>query len=294
MNVGEKVRSLRLAKLMTQSELAGSRITRNMLSCIENGSAQPSLPTIIYLAGRLGVPVGFLLAEKEEEIIYRKMNGLSNIKRAYRGKDYAGCRMLCLSLGADPDDEISLLLAECDAEIAEEAFHSGRLRFACHFFDEALQYASETVYPLPHVEARAEVFFRYMRRISPTLYSENLDDEKLRDVRLNTPFAAYVDALEALDRGEDAPARLFSEQFPGSSFYATHLNVRLLMLENRFEEARVELLTCLRGDQPLNPVSLYAVLCDLEICCRETEDFKGAYRYANEKVQQLEQLLRES
>ena len=41
-------------------------------------------------------------------------------------------------------------------------------------------------------------------------------------------------------------------------------------------------------------VGLYAVLCDLEICCRETEDFKGAYRYTNEKVQLLEQLLKEN
>jgi transcriptional regulator with XRE-family HTH domain len=32
MNVGEKIRELRLAKLMTQAELAGDHITRNMLS----------------------------------------------------------------------------------------------------------------------------------------------------------------------------------------------------------------------------------------------------------------------
>ena len=62
MNIGEKIRDLRVSKLMTQAELAGSQITRNMLSCIENGNASPSLSTIIYIAGRLNVPVGFLLA----------------------------------------------------------------------------------------------------------------------------------------------------------------------------------------------------------------------------------------
>ena len=36
MNIGQKIRSLRVAKLMTQSELAGNQITRNMLSSIEN------------------------------------------------------------------------------------------------------------------------------------------------------------------------------------------------------------------------------------------------------------------
>ena len=42
----------------------------------------------------------------------------------------------------------------------------------------------------------------------------------------------------------------------------------------------------------MNEVELYAVLCDLEIVCRETEDFRAAYRYAGEKVQLHEQLLK--
>ena len=69
MNIGEKIRELRVAKLMTQSELAGSHITRNMLSCIENGTAQPSLSTILYIASRLNVPAGFLLAEEGDACV---------------------------------------------------------------------------------------------------------------------------------------------------------------------------------------------------------------------------------
>ena len=63
MNVGEKIRNLRLEKLMTQADLAGDQITRNMLCTIERGAALPSLPTACYIAGRLSVPVGYLLAE---------------------------------------------------------------------------------------------------------------------------------------------------------------------------------------------------------------------------------------
>ena len=40
MNIGERIRALRNAKMMTQTELAGKQITRNMLSRIENGSAR--------------------------------------------------------------------------------------------------------------------------------------------------------------------------------------------------------------------------------------------------------------
>ena len=68
MQIGEKIKSLRQSKLMTQSELAGTQITRNMLSTIEHGTALPSLPTALYLAERLNVPVGYLLAEGEDEL----------------------------------------------------------------------------------------------------------------------------------------------------------------------------------------------------------------------------------
>ena len=46
MKIGEKIKKLRTAKLMTQSDLVGNEITRNMLSRIENGAANPSLETI--------------------------------------------------------------------------------------------------------------------------------------------------------------------------------------------------------------------------------------------------------
>ena len=52
---------------MTQSELAGDAITRNMLSLIESGTASPSVKTLQYLAERLGVPYEHLLAPKEEK-----------------------------------------------------------------------------------------------------------------------------------------------------------------------------------------------------------------------------------
>lgn len=295
MNIGEKIRSLRVAKLMTQAELAGNRITRNMLSAIENGAAQPSLSTILYIAGRLNVPAGFLLAEEGDEIVYQKMNSLSNIKRAYRAGDLSGCRSLCLSSCPEPDDEIRLLLAACDLGIAEDAFWQGRIRYACRFFDEALLYAGETLYPLPHIRARAEVYFRYMRRISPTLYSDVLDDSTPAEVVCHTAFSGYVEALEALDREDCRPAVEYARSYPAErGFFTAHLGVRLLMEQSAHQEAKRELTALLQSDTPLNEVSLYAVLCDLEVCCRETEDFKGAYRYTNEKVQLLEQLLKDS
>ncbi|MBR6727181.1 MAG: helix-turn-helix transcriptional regulator, partial [Clostridia bacterium] len=130
MNIGQKIKQLRLSKLMTQSDLAGDHITRNMLSSIEHGSALPSLPTAMYIAERLNVPVGYLLSEGEDEFIYRKMASIANIRRAFASRDFAGCLSLLASFGGESDDELALLRAECEYGIGVNAFENGRLRLA--------------------------------------------------------------------------------------------------------------------------------------------------------------------
>lgn len=293
MNLGEKIRELRVAKLMTQAELAGTQITRNMLSCIENGSAQPSLSTILYIASRLNVPVGFLLAEEGDEIVYRKMNSFANIKRAYVAKDWWGCRSFCVSACPEPDDEICLLLAKCDTEIAISEFWNGHLRASCRFFDEALGYAEKTMYSHFEICAKARVYFRYMQRLSPTLYSDILDEDSPLDFVYASSFSNYVDALEFLDDQEFQKAEECLSRIDESSFYASHIKIKMLIEQAHYDEAKKILLNLLKSSEPLNEISLYSVLCELEVCCRETEDFKGAYNYANEKVVLLEKLLKE-
>ena len=294
MNIGEKIRELRIAKLMTQAELAGDHITRNMLSCIENGAAMPSLSTICYIAGRLNVPVGFLLAEEGDELVYRKMNSMSNIKRAYTIGDWQGCRSLCLSGCPEPDDEISLILADCDVGIAISEFWRGKLRSSCRFFDEALSYAEKTLYQTGHIEAQARVFFHYMERISSTLYSDMLDDNKSApEYTFESSFSGYVKALDALAIGDERTASVYLSTIDEVSFFAKHIQISMLMRSMQFDRAKERLLYLLNSEVPLNEIELYTVLSDLEICCRETEDYKNAYHFSSERVQLLEKLLKE-
>ena len=63
MELGEKIRCARQEAGLSQRQLCGSEITRNMLSLIENGSAKPSMKTLQYLAARLGKNVSFFLEE---------------------------------------------------------------------------------------------------------------------------------------------------------------------------------------------------------------------------------------
>ena len=48
---------------MSQRQLCGETITRNMLSQIEHGTANPSVATLQYLAARLGKSVSYFLEE---------------------------------------------------------------------------------------------------------------------------------------------------------------------------------------------------------------------------------------
>src|SRR3954464_12779521 len=58
--LGERLRSLRLAAGLTQSQVAGDRFSKEYVSQIERGKTRPTPDTIRWLADRLGVDAGFL------------------------------------------------------------------------------------------------------------------------------------------------------------------------------------------------------------------------------------------
>ncbi|HSW42639.1 MAG TPA: helix-turn-helix transcriptional regulator [Patescibacteria group bacterium] len=62
--LGSRIRELRIRAGLTQAEL-GSPMTRSFVSAVEHGRALPSLPALLLISSRLGVPVGELLEELE-------------------------------------------------------------------------------------------------------------------------------------------------------------------------------------------------------------------------------------
>src|SRR5213075_1414496 len=60
LRLGERLRQLRVAAGMTQTELAGERFSKEYVSQIERGKTRPTRETIQWLAERLGVDSGFL------------------------------------------------------------------------------------------------------------------------------------------------------------------------------------------------------------------------------------------
>ena len=291
MDIGKKIKELRTKKLMTQAELAGDVVTRNMLSCIENGSALPSLGTLKHIASKLGVPVGYILADEAEEMLYAKMSEIKDIKNAYLSGNYKICRDMCINTQIEGDDEISLIAAECSLAIAKERFAEGFLRSAAYYLDEAITFADATAYHTEHIRSGAAVYFRYMRNVSATLTSDIIDEEAQIKPFAFDDFAKYAMAFEALEGGNARLVQYFLSSLEEDSPYELHIRARSAMQEGRFDRAYDALYAILIHPHKVEEPLMYFVFCDLEICCKERKDFKGAYEYSNAKLNILQKML---
>ncbi|OCS85139.1 helix-turn-helix domain-containing protein [Caryophanon tenue] len=61
--IGQRIRILRKERKMTLQQLAGERLTKGMLSLIENDKAQPSMESLRYIAQQLHVDISTLVEE---------------------------------------------------------------------------------------------------------------------------------------------------------------------------------------------------------------------------------------
>ena len=293
-DIGEKIKKIRQQRNMTQSELAGDQITRNMLSRVENGAALPSLPTVWYLAERLGVPAGFLLAQGDDDRIWRKMGRIDSIRRALKNGDARLCLALCREDEgmSEADDEIYLIMAQCALAIAGEEFDFGHLHDACSALDEAVTYARRTMYDTSSIRATAALYFRFMHRLSSMLYSETLDEAQSPLLGSGHPFGCYVLAREALEAGEMRAVTSYLAAADKNDVWRMHLLAHADLLRGNYASAQQTLLELLRDESARSEVLIYCAFCDLEICCREQSDFRGAYEYSQNKVALLEKMLR--
>ena len=123
-DVGRRIREARVLAGLTQEELAGGDITRNMLSRIENGAALPSLPTLCALADRLGIPAGAFLGDLDE---YNSYKLKVELQALLVKKKYQQMIERCKSSGQKLDDELRGLLYEAYVKNALDKYLSAGL-----------------------------------------------------------------------------------------------------------------------------------------------------------------------
>ena len=299
MDIGKKIKRLRTEKLMTQSELTGGEITRNMLSQIENGSATPSLGTVIYLASKLGVPAGYLLSEGEEEFIYHKSSVIKNIRRAYTDRNFEICRDMCLTEFDKFDDELELILTDCCIGVAEESIRMGQLRKACIFLDEAVIHSRNTMFDTTMQKNSISIMFGLLKEISPALDSNETDTYISEDLYhpsiFGSIFCKYITVILDIER-----YRLFIddlEKHPEikltdeERLFLKHLKAKKQIHDGDFKAALSSLRAVIDADTVPQRLLLYMACADMEICCRETNDYRGAYEFSQNKLDLLEHML---
>ena len=159
-SLGERVRQLRIARGLTQTELAGDRFSKEYVSQIERAKTRPTGETIEWLAARLGVDRTFLETgissserERVESVIARAEAALEDNDSQY-AHALEELQKLAPSLAtiAAPDLELRALLAESWARM-----YQGEVRKAMQLLDRARSLAEAPSFT--DVE-RADVLFR--------------------------------------------------------------------------------------------------------------------------------------
>lgn len=110
--LGRKIREARLAKRLTQSEVVGDFITRNMLSQIESGTATPSMKTLEYLSRVLSIPMAHLVPGDDP------IEKLTEAKRALVNGEAEHAVTLADDLIPDLHDESSAITARAHLLLA--------------------------------------------------------------------------------------------------------------------------------------------------------------------------------
>ncbi len=301
MDIGKRIKEIRVGKLMTQSQLAGDEITRNMLSRIENGAALPSLGTVMYLASRLGVPAGVLLSEDDNEYNFKRSGLIRKIRDSYSRGELELCLDMCEESDSEEDDEICYIAANCSIRLAEESVILGHLYSARTLIENAVSYAKRTVYDVSGVISKACVLIDFLRGVSPMLDLELDVDMPLFRAKLisaSSSFCRYISVLKRLDEGgADSAWGYLSQECDCkgkySDLYCKHVEAKIKMLDGEYEEATKILISLLDLEGMTLKLLVYLLIKDLEVCYRETEDFRGAYESSSTKLGLIESMLSE-
>ena len=264
MTLGEKIRQARLEAGLSQRQLCGEEVTRNMLSQIENGTARPSMNTLTYFAARLGKPISYFLEEDavyspNQELIFRAREAVTQKNAQEVVRLLSNFRM------PDPvfDTEAQLLLRLATLQQASDALSAGQLPYAVRLLEELGQitggYCAEAL-ERERLLLLGSAAPRRRREVCALLPS--LDPELLLRARV------------ALEDGEpDHCAALLEAAQDQESPQWNFLRAELYLTKGQYAAAA----KCFHKAEDLWPERCAP---RLELCYRELGDFQQAYTYA--------------
>ena len=262
MTIGQRLKEARLAAGLSQRQLCGDTITRNMLSQIENGVARPSMDTLQILAKRLGRPVSFFLEEDPDMLL--------PVRECFRLGDYAGALKALedCEMGEKQNEEYHLLKALCCLQLAEEAVTQRRMPYAISLLEECTEAGEKTACFVPILQRRRLV-----------LLAQALPDER-EPIMSNLPgddLELLLRAQVALHRQEsELAAAILDAAWNKESGFWCILRGRAAFQTEDYAGAAA----FFRKAEQAGEESAWGWL---EQCYRLLEDYKMAYYYATKQ-----------
>ena len=253
MQIGARLRQARQEAGLTQRQLCGDVITRNMLSQIENGSARPSMDTLIYLAGRLKKPVSYFL---EEAVSHKE--GAQKLREAYKAGDFAQALELLQKPSEMLSEEQGLLRQLCLLLFAEQEITRNCHNHARQLLEQAEQ--EETCYRIPELE-RLHAMLLAQASTEPVSLPpiENLLQTYAEQALKQGRPDKCIDYLEACEEQEQAKWHF--------------LRAEAAFRQQDYEKAA----QCYHKAEAQYPKECYG---QLEKCYQALENYKMAYEYA--------------
>lgn len=259
MELGEKLKQARLDAGLSQRQLCGDTITRNMLSQIENGSAKPSFATLQALCARLGKPVSYFWENAPSE-------NLTLLFQASSAPPEQALSMLKGYLSPDPmlDVGYHLLLAKSYLLLAKQAFSENRTAYAKSLLEKGEDACIQA--------GKTGDIFR--RQFTVLQYLSDADTASALITKLPDNTEEMLLRAKAALEQQDAPKCLAclaaaDRQTPDGLL----LKGDALMASQDYETA-IDCFYPLENEMPQN------VYPRLEICYRELGNFQKAYEYA--------------
>lgn len=250
MELGQKLKQARLDAGLSQRQLCGDKLTRNMLSLIENGAARPSMDTLRYLASRLEKSVSYFL--EEQAVLSPNTEVMAAARRAYDTGDWAGA-VKALEGYHGPDEvydrEMGLVLALSRLRLAEAALADGRELYALELLSR--------VESGPYFTSERERLLLLMKA-GAAVALPSLDEELL---------------VRAQAAGDPVRAARLLDAAEGRTPRWNLLRGQAYLAQGEYEAAAA----CFREAEEAYPMETAR---RLEICCRELGDYKMAYFYA--------------
>ena len=265
MELGTRLRQARQEAGLSQRQLCGEVITRNMLSQIENGSAKPSMQTLRYLAEQLGKPLSYFL--EEEAAVSPNQQRLAAARQAFRQGDYRQAMEILEQWQPDEvfEDERWLLTALSGIKQAALAICQRKNAYAEELLMQAAEAGAKTCYYTEEME-RQRLLLLYRAR--PELAIELADrlPDNLSEILLRAQAALQQ---EDWARG----GKILDGAAPCQNPKWNILRAELYFGEEEYEKA-AEQFSLAQEAFPLLAIQR------LEQCYRELGDYKKAYEYA--------------